>query len=143
MKARQIYTVFRYGGLLAIFLIAVETAKRSYISKTTELDIYVAAVALLFLVLGGVVTIRLRKTPVPKSEKRQKSLSIVNLDGFSPRESEVLLFLCHGYTNSEIAEQLSITENTVKTHLKNIYAKLGVSNRTQAAAEAKILNIIE
>ncbi len=142
MKARQIYAIFRYGGLLAVFLIAAETAKRSYINDTTALDIYVTVIALLFLVLGGLVVLRLGKTSLPKSEKSRKPFSVVNADNFSPRESEVLLFLCHGYTNSEIAEQLSITENTVKTHLKNIYAKLGVSNRTQAAAEAKMLNIV-
>ena len=43
----------------------------------------------------------------------------------------------------EIADRLGISQNTVKTHLKNIYGKLGVTNRTQAAAEAKILKILQ
>lgn len=52
----------------------------------------------------------------------------------SPREREVLEFMAKGMTNPEIALKLSVSENTVRFHLKNIYSKLGVSNRTEAAA---------
>ncbi|MBZ0307165.1 MAG: response regulator transcription factor [Anaerolineae bacterium] len=52
----------------------------------------------------------------------------------SPREREVLEFMAKGMTNPEIAHKLSVSENTVRFHLKNIYSKLGVSNRTEAAA---------
>jgi DNA-binding NarL/FixJ family response regulator len=50
------------------------------------------------------------------------------------REWEVLAHLAQGRTNQEIAETLSVSENTVRFHLKNIYEKLGVTNRTEAAA---------
>ncbi|RMG08688.1 MAG: DNA-binding response regulator [Acidobacteria bacterium] len=49
------------------------------------------------------------------------------------RECEVLALLAKGKRNSEIAETLGITENTVETHLKNIFRKVGTSNRVQAA----------
>lgn len=140
---KAISVTLRYGALLALFLIAAEVAKRSYISNSTDLDLYFGLTALLFLLLGGLIAIKLHTKTAPNSEEPANQLSIINPDGFSQRETDVLLFLCHGYPNSEIAEQLGITENTVKTHLKNIYGKLGVTNRTQAAAEAKILNIIE
>jgi DNA-binding NarL/FixJ family response regulator len=53
--------------------------------------------------------------------------------GLSEREAEVLALLIDGSSNREIAEDLYLSVNTVKTHLKAIYRKLGVSNRTAAA----------
>jgi two-component system nitrate/nitrite response regulator NarL len=49
------------------------------------------------------------------------------------REVEVLTHLTTGKTNREIAEELLLSVSTVKAHLSAIYAKLGVSNRTEAA----------
>ena len=54
----------------------------------------------------------------------------------SQRELEVLELVAAGTTNREAAARLFITEATVKTHLLNIYAKLGVSDRAAAVAEA-------
>jgi transcriptional regulator EpsA len=52
----------------------------------------------------------------------------------SAREREILMSLARGSTNSDIAEALAISLFTVKNHLKRIFRKIGVSNRTQAAA---------
>ena len=49
--------------------------------------------------------------------------------GLSPREAEVLLYLGRGYGSAYIAAQLGISENTVRTHVRHIYEKLGVSSR--------------
>lgn len=54
--------------------------------------------------------------------------------GLTPRERELLAALASGLTNAQIASQLDISLNTVKFHLKNLYDKLGVSNRAQAVA---------
>lgn len=51
----------------------------------------------------------------------------------SPREWEVLERVAQGLTNTQIAEALNVTENTVKFHMQNIFQKLNVSNRTEAA----------
>jgi len=53
-------------------------------------------------------------------------------DRFTDRERDVLAVLVEGFSNREIADKLFIGEATVKTHLRNIYDKLGVSNRAQA-----------
>lgn len=50
------------------------------------------------------------------------------------REQLVYRLLCHGMTNKQIAAQLVISENTVRFHLKALYAKLGVRSRSRAAA---------
>lgn len=55
----------------------------------------------------------------------------------SGREMQTLEQLCNGLSNKEIARNLEIQEVTVKLHVKNLLAKLGVSNRTQAALFAK------
>ena len=47
----------------------------------------------------------------------------------SQRETEVFGFLCQGYSAKVIAEKMVVSPNTVKTHVKSIYAKLGVSSR--------------
>jgi len=54
------------------------------------------------------------------------------LSHMSQKEQEVVSYLIKGLSNGEIAENCGISVNTVKTHLKNIYKKLGVKNRTQA-----------
>ncbi|MGF1506895.1 MAG: response regulator [Anaerolineae bacterium] len=51
----------------------------------------------------------------------------------SPRERDVIVLLAEGLTNQQIAERLTVSENTVRFHLKNIYEKIGVNNRTEAA----------
>ncbi|MBE9099735.1 response regulator transcription factor [Vacuolonema iberomarrocanum] len=51
----------------------------------------------------------------------------------SDREQEVLSLVAEGHNNSEIARQLYVSPNTVKTHVRGILNKLGVKNRIQAA----------
>lgn len=58
-------------------------------------------------------------------------------EGLSPRELEVLEGLCGGKSNKEIARDLGLMEPTVKLHIKTLYRKIGVANRTQAAMLAK------
>jgi DNA-binding NarL/FixJ family response regulator len=55
------------------------------------------------------------------------------------REKEVLQMIARGYKNSEIAEKLFVSENTVKTHIKNIYVKLDVKNRVEALKRVKLV----
>lgn len=55
---------------------------------------------------------------------------------FSSREHEVLKLMAKGITIKEIAFTLSISESTVKTHIQNIFQKLGVNNRMAAVSEA-------
>ncbi len=56
--------------------------------------------------------------------------------GLTPREVEVLALLAQGLDNMAIAERLVLTTRTVQNHVSNIYSKLGVTNRTEAALYA-------
>jgi DNA-binding CsgD family transcriptional regulator len=57
-----------------------------------------------------------------------------NVTGLTPRERQILAQVARGKTNAEVAESLWISLTTVRKHLENVYAKLGVSSRTAAAA---------
>lgn len=61
---------------------------------------------------------------------------------FSPREAAILQLLQEGAPNKLIARQLSLTESTVKVHLKSILRKIRVNNRTQAAVWAMTRNVV-
>lgn len=61
----------------------------------------------------------------------------------SPRELEVVAGLAQGYTYAQIAGQLGITENTLKTHIKRVYSKLNVHNRTQAVLVTQKQQLLE
>jgi DNA-binding NarL/FixJ family response regulator len=62
--------------------------------------------------------------------------------GLTERETEVLRLLVQGRSNKEIAQALQIVEDTVKTHVKHILAKLGVQSRTQAVLYAIRLGLV-
>ena len=63
------------------------------------------------------------------------------VEPLSERERQVLSLICDGLSNREIAERLVVTLHTVKKHSSNIYGKLGVTSRTQAAARARELGL--
>jgi DNA-binding NarL/FixJ family response regulator len=54
----------------------------------------------------------------------------------TPREAEVFGLIAEGLSNRQIARALQVSESTVKTHINNVYAKLGISSRAQAVARA-------
>ena len=78
------------------------------------------------------------------SQTKPKPASVKEglIDPLSERELEILHLIDEGLSNQEITERLFITLHTVKKHSSNIYAKLGVSSRTQAVARARQLSLL-
>ena len=76
---------------------------------------------------------------VREGRKRQAPMP----GGITPREAEVLRLLAQGRTNPQIAQELKVSRGTVKIHVQKIIAKLGVSDRTQAAVRAIELGIVD
>jgi LuxR family maltose regulon positive regulatory protein len=65
------------------------------------------------------------------------------IEPLSDRELEVLKLIAEGLTRQEIAAKLFLSKNTVKTHARNIYGKLGVNNQMQAVGKARELGLLE
>jgi LuxR family maltose regulon positive regulatory protein len=76
-----------------------------------------------------------------ESEPQQAPTSAV-ADPLSPREGDILGLIAEGRSNKEIAKDLAIAPETVKSHIKHIFIKLKVEKRIQAVARAQILGLV-
>ena len=81
-------------------------------------------------------------TAPSKTQTPTHKLAQPLVEPLSERELEILQLVAEGLTNREIASRLYLSLNTVKAHTRNIYGKLGVNNRTQAAARGRALGIL-
>ena len=107
---------------------AIKAGALSYLPKTAGVDQVVEAVRAAARgesVLHPAATARLLR------ELRHASADPLSL--LTPRETDVLKGLAQGRSNREIARALSVSEETVKSHVSSILAKLGLADRTQAA----------
>ena len=86
--------------------------------------------------LVAVTTIIVEITQKKMQESRNEPLPVNIKFGLSKREKQILDLISKGCTNPEISEMLSISINTVKTHVVSIFNKIGVSGRTQAVIVA-------
>ena len=152
---RSLFLPFLFGVLIALILIGVKLIEYNYFSYKIGLDTYVAVIATAFLIIGIYLGLTYNKRQEAKllNKIRLESKSpgfhspsinfdAVNGTDLSKRELEVLKEIATGCTNKEIAENLFVSENTVKTHINNIFMKLEVNRRTQAISRAREMKII-
>lgn len=132
--------IIKYGLILFLSLGAFKFLEYQFFSHKMSLEIYLIILSSIFLIIGLGTAWYFKPEKVIEKEPE---IDLKKLSEFSQREQQMLLFLAQGYTNKEIAICLEISPNTVKTHLKRLFDKLEVSNRTQAVSEAKILKIIK
>ena len=108
---------------------AIKAGALSYVLKTAGVDVVVDAVR-----AAARGESRLDPSVAAKVlEEMRRSRGRGEVDALSKRELEVLSALARGRSNKEIANDLSIGEETVKTHVSNILSKLHLADRTQAA----------
>jgi DNA-binding NarL/FixJ family response regulator len=122
--------------------IALELGVSAYLLKSMGSEAFVAALA---LVLNGerffpasvmLEALKLAGTAMPAQARPPEAMHNTN-ESLTPRQLAVLRHLAVGKSNKEIARALGIQEITVKVHLQAIFARIGVSNRTQAAMHAE------
>ena len=109
-------------------------------SGNMRAEIVLATVALVFFFIGVYVNKSGRTVKV--AEKDVIDYQKVEELGLSKREYEVLQEIDKGLSNKQIAEKLFVSENTIKTHISNIFVKLDAKRRTQALQRAKELRIL-
>jgi two-component system, NarL family, response regulator LiaR len=149
------------GGLL---IATLQYTEYRFVIIEHSVELYSALVAILFATFGIWLGLRItrrreiiRETvvvkevlipmeapspfapgPVPfaPNTARQQTL------GITPRELEILTLVARGFSNREIAAQLFVSENTVKTHCARAFDKLGAARRTQAVQRGKELGLL-
>ncbi len=114
---------------------ALNSGAVGYITKDTSSDVMFKA---LQLILAGGVYVPQAILKTADSSQATGSSVIYNL---TPRQQEVLSYICDGSSNQEIGEKLKLSESTVKMHITSIFKGLGVNNRTQAAKVANQSNM--
>jgi LuxR family maltose regulon positive regulatory protein len=80
--------------------------------------------------------------PLPVEVEKTAAMPCSLQEPLTRKEIRVLELLVEGYSNSAMAEKLYVSDSTVRTHLRNINAKLGAHNRTQAVAIARRLGVL-
>ena len=132
--------VIGYGALLAAGTVALQWLDYQRLARMHSGDIYFFLVGAGFLVLGIVLGVRVFAAPAPAPfDGNPKALEAL---GLSERELEVLQQLAAGHSNKEIAAQLHISPNTIKTHIARVFEKLGAKRRTDAIRRARELGIV-
>ena len=140
-----------YGIALGLLLVAMQFFRYRLLVYDHSTEAYVGLVALLFTLLGawaGRKFFRSKKEEKPAADETapvlpvQTNAQLVQQLGITPRELEVLQLIAQGLSNREIAEQLYVSLNTVKTHAANVFVKPDVQRRTQAIQKAKILGLL-
>lgn len=77
------------------------------------------------------------------TEEKNHSVVEGNFEQLTPKEKEILIELGKGHSNKEISKTLYITEFTVKKHVSQVFAKLGLADRTQAALYANAKGLVK
>jgi LuxR family maltose regulon positive regulatory protein len=84
-----------------------------------------------------------RQTPTSAIAERQQTPTAALAESLSERERGILKLIAEGQSNKEIARQLAIAPETVKSHVKHIFTKLNVEKRAQAVSRAQSLGVAD
>ncbi len=144
------------GGLL---IATLQYTQYRFVVIEHSIELYGALVAALFAAFGIWLGLRItrrretiRETVVVKevhipaeasaSEPFAPNAATQESLGITPRELEILTLVARGLSNREIASQLFVSENTVKTHCARVFDKVGAARRTQAVQRGKELGLL-
>ncbi len=153
-KFQQIKLVVLYGTGLALLAFLLHWFEYRFLIMDHSFEVYIGAIALLFTGLGIWLAIKLSKPKVERIILEKKVFIQTSPENFTPdednllilgiskREWEVLQLMAQGLSNQEIANQLFVSINTIKTHSSSLFEKLDVKRRIQAIEKAKNLGLL-
>lgn len=140
-----------YGLLGGVLIALLKLVEYRFLVIQHSLEIYGGIVAALFAALGiwlGLKltrpkeTVVIKEVQVPTGGPFVQNTARIEALGLTPRELEILQLIARGLSNREIASQLFVSENTVKTHSSRVFDKLNARRRTQAVQMAKEQGLI-
>ncbi len=142
-----------YSVSMALLIFLLKWLELRFIIFEHSFELYIGFIAIIFTALGIWLALKLSR-PKIKTVVVEKEVYVSNNNNFIPNESliselslskremEILSLMAKGHSNDEIAEKLFISLSTVKSHNQNLFQKLDVKRRTQAAEKAKKLGLI-
>jgi len=138
--------VIGFGLLILCMLILFKISEVNFTEGNVRLEVIVAIAAFIFFFVGLYFNYQSQKKNSEQKEEPNNS-GIIDYDqikkiGLTQREHDVLVKMAEGLSNQEIAQQLFLSESTVKSHVSNILFKLDAKRRTQAIQSAKKLKIV-
>jgi NarL family two-component system response regulator LiaR len=150
---RKHANILLYGLALAAMFLLLRWLEWRYILVSRSFEMYIGLIAGIFMLLGIWLATRLIKpktklqTLIVEKEVLREMNGELNEEeriklGISSREMEVLQLMADGLSNQEIASQLFVSLNTIKTHCSRLFEKMDVKRRTQAIEKAKRLQLI-
>jgi DNA-binding CsgD family transcriptional regulator len=140
-----------YGLVGGVLIALLQLLEYRFLVVEHSFEIYGGLVAAVFAALGiwlGLKLTRPKETVVvqevrvPADTPFHPDTARIEALGITPRELEILELIARGLSNREIASQLFVSENTVKTHSSRLFDKLDARRRTQAVQIAKEQGLI-
>jgi len=138
-----------YALAMGILLVLMHWLEFRFLFMSHSFELYAGAIALIFTLLGiwlakSLLALKQKSHHKDFGEGIQTGINLQECSkaGISKREMEVLERMAKGYSNAEIASELFVSLNTVKTHVSSILSKLNVVRRTQAVEKAKRLGLL-
>ena len=147
-------TILLYGLIIAGLVLILKFMEYRLFIRDISMEVYIGLIALVFTVFGIWMGLKLTRPkvvvqapaqvtdPDPGTESFSVDVEKLKAAGISSREYDVLELMSRGMSNQEIADQLFISVNTVKTHVSNLYIKLDSKRRTHAVQQAKEMGLL-
>lgn len=151
--------ILLYAAAMAAIILLLQWMQFKLLVIDHATEIYITGIAVIFTLIGIWLAKKLSRPKIevvkeavvvekevivyrPSQEPFLPDTKMISKLGISQREMDVLQLMAAGATNQEIADQLFVSLNTIKTHTSRLFEKLDVKRRTQAIEKAKRLNII-
>ena len=152
MKKQILMYGLLYGLCGGLLILALRVIEYRFLVIQHSFEIYGGLIAVLFAGVGIWLGLKLtrkeevivvREVPVSTNQPFTVNEDNVRSLGVTKRELEILDLIAKGMSNREIANQLFVSENTIKTHSSRLFDKLSAKRRTQAVQIGKEMGLIK